>query len=247
LIWYVVCKGESEREAEGSTSHLYQSICTTSHATGSSHPCRHNGHGGPLESLNVRLTLPLASKGRAHTHRSLRGEARKSRSADDVVVCSWEVYVPRHTAGMSSHFLLQCKPVFRDMRDAQTVQDGVPQWHTLAMNSSHVGTRTRRAIDCVQYSTYVRSSISSAAGVLLTAHSVADLPINTYLLLRVRCASQKLLYSLHVHRKKTKHSQGGGKSSPVPLHQAGAIASTVTASSLPQSVQDVTSILYNSV
>jgi hypothetical protein len=50
-VWYGVGRGESEKEKEGSTSHLYHFICTTRHATGSSHPCRHNGHGGPLESL----------------------------------------------------------------------------------------------------------------------------------------------------------------------------------------------------
>lgn len=83
---------------------MYHSICTTSHATGSSHPCRHNGHGGPLESLKVRLTLPLARAEHRPTHTGRFGEARKSRSANDVVVCSWEVYVPRHTASMSSHF-----------------------------------------------------------------------------------------------------------------------------------------------
>lgn len=53
-----ICKGEPSQEEEDQQDHLYHPICTTRHATGSSHPCRHNGHGGPLESLKFGSRYP---------------------------------------------------------------------------------------------------------------------------------------------------------------------------------------------
>ena len=145
-VWYGVGKGESKKEPEGSTDHLYHSICTTSHATGSSPSLQAQRSwwtiGKPKSSAHVTIS---SSRGRAHTHRSLRGEARKSRSANDVVVCSWEVYVPRHTAKHVVSFRYYASLCF-EICVMRRAQDRVPQWETSAKNISHVGIRRRRAI-----------------------------------------------------------------------------------------------------
>ncbi|KAG9868747.1 hypothetical protein KCU77_g45, partial [Aureobasidium melanogenum] len=51
-------KEEQKKRRRDQQDHLYHPICTTRHATGSSHPCRHNGHGGPLENLKFGSRYP---------------------------------------------------------------------------------------------------------------------------------------------------------------------------------------------
>jgi hypothetical protein len=182
----------------------------------------------------VRLRYPeLENVGPTHTGRFAERRARAdlrmmSRSA-------WR-FTYLGTPQTCRLISFQCKPVFRD--DLCVTQ------RLCKTGIGHVGRCKRPAIDSSMQ--YLRTVVYQlCCWSALYCIFGADLPIDMHLLFLVRCASQKLLYFLHAHRKKTKHSQGGGKSSPVPLHQAVDIPTPmVTALLLPKPVQDVTSI-YN--
>jgi hypothetical protein len=143
---------------------------------------------------------------------------------------------------MSSHFVPICKPVFRDMRHAKTVQDEV---QTLAiMEIGHVGTRTRHATGLFGTApTYGRLlALLLQCSLLYVCCRSPNRHAPTYFFgVQVKNCST----FLHAHRKKTKHSQGGGKMFPCSIASGRRHSHTVTAPSLPDSVQDVTSILYN--
>jgi hypothetical protein len=135
-----------------------------------------------------------------HTHRSLRGEARNSRSANDVAVCSWEVYVPRHTAGKSSHFIPMQARVSRYASCARPSADDVGNGNRSRWKAHN--TRDDRFFCTAP--TYGRLlALLLQCSLLYICCRSPNRHAPTFL---VRCASQKLLYFLHAHRKKTKHS-----------------------------------------
>lgn len=123
MVWYGVGKkGESKKESEGSTSHLYHSICTTSHAPGSSPSLQAQRSwwtiGKPKSSAHVTLS---SSRGRAHTHRSLRAQEQICA----VRMMSWSASGRfTYPGALQARRLISllCKPVFRDMRHAKSAR-----------------------------------------------------------------------------------------------------------------------------
>lgn len=189
-----------------------------------------------MESLKVRLTLPLAPAKDRPTHTGRF--ARKSRSANDVVVCFWEVYVPRRTASTPSHFapMQACVSRYASCEERKTECHNGRRRQKISATSEYAG-------DAPYTLLVIRSSISSATRV----HFHVDLPIDTHL----------HFYSSILNPKSTLLSACTSRENKPFVHMAGQrvllfhcirqapFASTVTTPSLPKFVQDVTFIAHS--
>ena len=206
---------------------------------GPAHPCRHNGHGGPLESLKVRLTLPLAPAEDGPTH---TGRFAERRARADLRMMSWSALgrftYPGTPQSTSSHFVTMqaCVSRYASCEERKTECHNGRRRQKISATSEYAG-------DAPYILLVVRSSISSATRVLF----LVDLPIDTHLLFHGSILNPKSTLLAACTSRENKafvHTAGEG----VPLFHCirqARFASTATTPPLPESVQDVTSILYN--